>query len=104
MKFTKATEKDGSLWSLSEFIALHGRFSIVQEHLTGVICGRFNRKGIWTQVHIEKKVRGIPISDILNNQNAYEVIVVIDEYCLYRKGDIIAYNVIWEDSHPHEAY
>ena len=31
MNYTIATEKDKTIWSLSEFIELHGNFSIIQE-------------------------------------------------------------------------
>ena len=103
MNYTKALEKDGTIWPLSEFIVLHGKFSVVKEHLTGAICGRFNNKGNWTQIHIEKKIRNIPILEILSDLDIYEVIVVIDEYCLYKRGTIIDYSTIWEDSNSHDS-
>ena len=105
MEYTKSTKELGSKWALPDFITSYGKFSIFCDYNTGLWCGRFNNKGIWTQVHIERKVRGIPISDILDNQEDYEVIVldVCNEYCLRRKGDNIDYNVIWSDLHPHET-
>lgn len=98
MKYTKASERDKRTWSLPEFIALYGKFSIIKDHRTGCICGVFGSKGVYTLVHLEKKIRGTSISDILGNQSAYEVIVVIDEYCLYKKGTLIDYSTVWEDS------
>ena len=100
MNYTKAIEKDSSTWPLSEFITLHGNFSIVKEAPVKQLCGRFNSKGIYTDVHIEKKVRRTPVSYILNHQEEYEVVVVIDEYCLYKIGDIIDYSTIAADSDP----
>jgi hypothetical protein len=100
MNYTKAIEKDSSTWSLSEFITLHGNFSIVKEVPAKQLCGRFNSKGICTDVHIEKKVRRTSVSYILNHQEEYEVVVVIDEYCLYKIGDIIDYSTIAADSAP----
>ena len=102
MSYTKALESDNTRWSLSEFTALHGRFSIIQEVSTGRLCGRFNNRGDWTEVHIEKKIRGIAISHILNNQDDYEIIASLGEYILYKKGDIIDYATVEQDLNPNE--
>ena len=102
MSYTKATEKDRTKWSLSEFIAQRGNFTILQEVTTGNWYARFNNKGIWTHVHIENKIKRTPIHYILSHQDEYEVIADLQEYCLYRKGDIIDYSGIWKDLHPFE--
>lgn len=103
MSYTKALESDNTRWSLSEFIALHGHFSIIQEADTGRLCGRFNNRGIWTHVHIEKKVRGTAISHILNNQDNYEIIASLGEYILYKKEDIIDYATVEQDLNPNDT-
>ena len=92
MNYTIATEKDKTIWSLSEFIELHGDFSIIQEDITGKWYGRFNNRDTWTHVHIESKIKGTPISYILKHQDGYNVEVIVDEYCLYKIGDAINFN------------
>lgn len=98
MNYTIATEKDKTVWSLSEFIKLHGNFTIIQEATTGNWYGRFNNRGIWTHIHIESKVKGTSISYILKHQDEYNVEVIIDEYCLYKIGDTINFNEIQQES------
>ena len=100
MTYTKTSEKDDTVWSLPEFISLHGNFSILKEETTNRWYGSFSNKGTIVYTHIERKVRGTSISYILNHQNEYTVIVVIDEYCLYKAGDIIDYSTIAADSDP----
>lgn len=100
MSYTKALERDNTRWTLSEFMALHGNFSIIQEADTGKWYGRFNNKGVWTHVHIEKKIRGTAISHILNNQDCYEITASLEEYILYKKGDIIDYATVEQDLDP----
>ena len=60
--------------------------------------GRFNNRGVWTHVHIEKKVKGTPIPYILKHQDEYSVEVIVDEYCLYKIGDAINFNEIQRES------
>lgn len=105
MEYTKAKEDPNTKWPLREFVVLHGNFTIIQEYETGLWCGRFNNRGIWTHTHIEKKVRGTPVPEILNNQEEYEVVVleIYEEYCLCRKGQNIDYNVIYKDLNPYET-
>jgi len=98
MNYTIATEKDKTVWSLSEFIKIYGDFSIIQENTTGKLYGRFNNRGIWTYVHIESKVKGTPIPYILKHQDGYSVEVIVDEYCLYKIGDAINFNEIQRES------
>ena len=98
MNYTIATEKDKTVWSLSEFIKIYGNFSIIQEATTGNWYGRFNNRGIWIHVHIEDKVKGTPISYILKHQNEYNVEVIVDEYCLYKIGDTINFNEMQRES------
>jgi hypothetical protein len=100
MTYTKASEKDDTVWSLSEFISLHGNFSILKEATTNQLCGCFSNKGTIVYTHIERKVRGTSIPYILNHRDEYKVIVAIDEYCLYKAGDIIDYSTIAADSDP----
>ena len=100
MTYTKASEKDDTVWSLLEFISLHGNFSILKEETTNQWYGSFSNKGTIVYTHIERKVRGTSISYILNHQDEYKVIVAIDEYCLYKAGDIIDYSAIAADSDP----
>lgn len=105
MSYTRPIENDDTKWSLAEFIALHGNFSIIREAQTGSWCGRFSVRGVWTDVFIEKKVRGIAISEILHNQGNYEVVAVLKEiYVLYRKGDIIDYADVWHGLNPNQRY
>jgi hypothetical protein len=94
MNYTIATEKDKTIWSLSEFIEINGDFSIIQEATIGNWYGRFNNRGVWTHVHIESKAKGTPISYILKHQDEYNVEVVVDEYCLYKVGDAINFSEI----------
>lgn len=98
MSYTIATEKDKTIWSLSEFIELHGNFSIIQEVTTGNWYGKFDNRGIWTHVHIESKIKGTPISYILKHQEGYNVEVIVDEYCLYKIGDTINFSEIQRES------
>ena len=98
MNYTIATEKDKTIWSLSEFIEIYGDFSIIQEATTGNCYGRFNNKGVWTHVHIESKVNGTPIPYILKHQDEYNVEVIVNEYCLYKIGDAINFNEIQRES------
>lgn len=100
MIYTKASEKDNTVWSLSEFISLHGNFSILKEETTNRWYGIFSNKGTIVYTRIEREVRGTSISYILNHQNEYKVIVAIDEYCLYKAEDIIDYSTIAADSDP----
>ena len=100
MTYTKASEKDDTVWSLLEFISLRGNFSILKEETTNRWYGSFSNKGTIVYTHIERKVRGTSISYILNHQDEYKVIVAIDEYCLYKAGDIIDYSTIAADSDP----
>jgi hypothetical protein len=100
MTYTKTSEKDDTVWSLSEFISLHGNFSILKEVTTNQLCGCFSNKGTIVYTHIERKVRGTSIPYILNHRDEYKVIVVIDEYCLYKAGDIIDYSAIEADLDP----
>lgn len=98
MYYTIATEKDKTVWSLSEFIEIYGDFSIIQEVTTGNWYGRFNNRGVWTHVHIESKVRGTSIPYILKHQEEYSVEVIVDEYCLYKINDAINFNEIQRES------
>ena len=98
MNYTMATEKDKTVWSLPEFIEVYGDFSIIQEDITGKWYGRFNNRDVWTHVHIESKIKGTPISYILKHQDEYNVEVIVDEYCLYKIGDVINFNEIQRES------
>lgn len=104
MKYTEAKEAPDTEWSLSEFIVLHGNFTIIQEYETGLWYGIFSNRGIRIYTHIEKKIRGIPITTLLDNQDNYKVFVVYDTYCLKRKNDTPDYAAIWDDLHPFEQY
>ena len=97
MSYTKALERDNTRWSLSEFIALHGNFSIIKEYDSGRWYGRFNNGGVWTHVHIEKKIRGTAITHILKTQDNYEITSSLGEYILHMKGDIIDYATVEQD-------
>ena len=98
MNYTIATEKDKTIWSLSEFIEIYGDFSIIQEATTDNWYGRFNNRGVWTHLHIESKVKETPIPYILKHQDEYNVEVVVDEYCLYKVGDAINFSEIQRES------